>query len=175
MAARNPAVSKLQDMIEILTGNRSWPSPKFHATTMDCYTGERLVISEANNIPISHAASASKSLPGIFGPTWIDDRIFMDGGMGPASTHCDLVAGAKRALVVSLTDGTSGSGPRFSNIPITLPQELRDLEAAGTRTLLIAANPGQVNLVSPAEIGPALRARYDRAVKEADRVKAFWA
>jgi hypothetical protein len=47
--------------------------------------------------------------------------------------------------------------------------------AAGTRTLLIAANPGQVNLVSPAEIGPALKAGYARAVKEADRVKAFWA
>jgi len=41
--------------------------------------------------------------------------------------------------------------------------------------LLIAANPGQANLVSPAEIDPALRAGYDRAVKEADRVKAFWA
>src|SRR5208282_2232767 len=175
MAAKNPAVSKLQDMIEVLTGNRSWPSPKFHATTMDCYTGERLVISEANNIPISHAASASMSLPGIFGPTWIDDRICMDGGMSPTSTHCDLVAGAKRALVVSLTDGTSGSGPRFSNIPNAIQQELRDLEAAGTKTLLIAANPGQVDLVSPAEIGPALKAGYDRAVKEADRVKAFWA
>jgi NTE family protein len=78
-------------------------------------------------------------------------------------------------LVVSLTDGTAGSGPRLSNIPNTLQQELKDLEAAGTKTLLIAANPGQVNLVSPAEIDPALRARYDRAVKEADRVKAFWA
>ncbi len=83
MAARNPAVSNLQDMIEILTGNRSWPSPKFHATTTDCHTGERLVISEANHIPISHAASASMSLPDIFGPTWIGDRICMDGGMGP--------------------------------------------------------------------------------------------
>ena len=63
----------------------------------------------------------------------------------------------------------------FSNIPNTLQQELKDLEAAGTKTILIAANPGQVNLVSPAEIDPALRAGYDRAVKEADRVKAFWA
>ena len=44
------------------------------------------------------------------------------------STHSDPVAGAKRALVVSLTDGTSGSGPRFSNIPIALRQELKDLE-----------------------------------------------
>ena len=41
--------------------------------------------------------------------------------------------------------------------------------------LLIAANPGQVNLASPAEIDPALRAGYDRAGKEADRVKAFLA
>jgi NTE family protein len=175
MAAKNPAVSKLQGMIGILTGNRSWPSPKFHATTIDCYTGERLVISEASKIPISHAASASMSLPGIFGPTWIGDRICMDGGMSPTSTHSDLVAGAKRALVVSLTDGTAGSGPRLSNIPNALQQELKDLEAAGTKTLLIAANPGQVNLVSPAEIDPALRAGYDRAVKEADRVKVFWA
>jgi NTE family protein len=175
MAAKNPAVSKLQDMITILTANRSWPSPKFHATTMDCYTGERLVISEANEIPISRAVSASMSLPGIFGPTWIDYRICMDGGMSSTSTHSDLVAGTKRALVVSLTDGTSGSGPRFSNITNALQQELRYLEAAGTTVLLIAANPAQVNLVSPAEIGPALRAGYDRAVKEADRVKAFWA
>ena len=97
----------------------------------------------------------------------------MDGGMSPTSTHCDLVAGAKPALVVSLTDGTSGSGPLFEYSD-ALQQELRDLEATGTKAILIAANPGQVNLVSPAEIGPALRAGYDRGVKEADRVKAFW-
>jgi NTE family protein len=175
MSANNPPVSKLQEMIETLTGNRSWPSPKFHAATMDCYTGERLVVSEANKIPISHAVSASMSLPGIFGPTWVGDRICMDGGVSASSTHSDVVAGAKRALVVSLTDGTRGSGPRFTNIPNGLQQELRGIEAQGTETLLIAANPGQVNLVSPAEIGPALRAGYDRTFQEADRVKAFWA
>ena len=48
-------------------------------------------------------------------------------------------------------------------------------KAAALYALLIAANPGQVNLVSPAEIAPALKAGYDRAGKEADRVKAFWA
>jgi hypothetical protein len=52
---------------------------------------------------------------------------------------------------------------------------LRGIEAAGTRTLLIAANPGPVNLVSPSEIGPALKAGYVRGVKEAPQVKAFWA
>jgi NTE family protein len=145
MAARNPDVSKLQNMIQILTGNRTWPSPKFHATAMDCYTGERLVVSAAAKIPGSHAVSASMSLPGIFGPTWLGDRICMDGGMSPSSTHADLVAGARRAVVISLTDGTSGSGSRSSTVPNDLQQELRAIQVAGTRTLLIAANPGQVN------------------------------
>ena len=49
------------------------------------------------------------------------------------------------------------------------------VEAAGTKTLLIAADPGKVDLLSPAEIEPALTAGRDRAVREADRVKAFWA
>jgi NTE family protein len=74
-------------------------------------------------------------------------------------------------LVVALTD----KGPRFSNIPNDIEQELRYVEAAGTKTLLIAADPGKVHLLSPAEIEPALTAGRDRAVREADRVKAFWA
>jgi NTE family protein len=175
MAARNEPVSKLQDMVVVLTGNVHWPSDKFHATTVDCYTGERLVVSSHSNVPISHAVSSSMSLPGIFGPTWIGDRVCMDGGMSPSSTHSDLVAGAKRAMVVSLTDGLPGSGPRFSSMPNSILQEIKDLEAAGTKALLIAANPGKVNLVSPEEIAPAMKLGYDRAVQEAEKVKAFWA
>jgi NTE family protein len=171
MAARNPPVRNLQLMIDILSLGRSWPSPRFHATTTDCYTGERLVLSQSSNIPISHAVCASVSLPGVFGPTWIGDRLCMDGAMCSTSTHVDLIAGAKRALVVALTD----KGPRFSNIPNDIEQELRYVEAAGTKTLLIAADPAKVDLLSPAEIEPALKAGRDRAVREADRVKAFWA
>jgi NTE family protein len=175
MAARNPSVSGLQKMVTVLTRNSAWPGPQFHAVSMDCYSGERIVVSEKSGIPIAHAVSASMSLPGIFGPTWIGDRICMDGGMSPSSTHSDLVAGAKRAIVVSLTDGEPGSGPRFSSMPNTILQEIKDLEAAGTRALLIAANPGKVNLVSPEEIKPAMKLGYDRGAQEADKVKAFWA
>ncbi len=175
MAARNPSVAKLQDMVIALTGNVHWPSERFHATTMDCYSGERLVVSANSHVHISHAVTSSMSLPGIFGPTWIGDRICMDGGMSPSSTHSDLVAGAKRAIVVSLTDGMPGSGPRFSSMPNSILQEIKDLEAAGTKALLIAANPGKVSLVSPEEIAPAMKLGYDRAVQESDKVKAFWA
>jgi NTE family protein len=175
MAARNPSVGKLQDMVVTLTGNLHWPSEIFHATTVDCYSGQRLVVSSTSDVHISHAVSGSMSLPGIFGPTWIGDRICMDGGMGPTSTHSDLVAGAKRAIVVSLTDGLPGSGPRFSSMPNSILQEMKDLEAVGTKALLIAANPGKVNLVSPEEIAPAMKLGYDRAGQEVDKVRAFWA
>jgi NTE family protein len=171
MAARNPPVRNLQLMIDALSLGRSWPSPRFHATTTDCYTGERVVLSQSSNIPISHAVCASASLPGVYGPTWIGDRLCMDGAMCSTSTHVDLIAGAKRALVVALTD----KGPRFTSIPNDIEQELRYVEAAGTKTLLIAADPGKVHLLSPAEIEPALNAGRDRAAREADRVKAFWA
>jgi NTE family protein len=171
MAARNPPVRNLELMIDVLSLGRSWPSPRFHATTTDCYTGERLVLSQSSNIPISHAVCASASLPGVFGPNWIGDRLCMDGAMCSTSTHVDLIAGAKRALVVALTD----KGLRFSGIPNDIEQELKYVEAAGTKTLLIAADPGKVHLLSAAEIEPALTAGRDRAVREADRIKAFWA
>ena len=96
-------------MIDVLNLGRSWPNPRFHATTTDCYSGERLVLSQS------------------------------------------------------------------SNIPNDIEQELRYVEAAGTKTLLIAADPGKIDLLSPAEIEPALKAGRDRAVREADGVKAFWA
>jgi NTE family protein len=171
MAARNPPVRNLELMIDVLSLGRSWPSPRFHATTTDCYTGERLVLSQSSNIPISHAVCASASLPGVCGPTWIGDRLCMDGAMCSTSTHVDLIAGAKRALVVALTD----KALRFSGIPNDIEQELRTVEAAGTKVLLIAADPAKVDLLSPAEIEPALKAGRDRAVREADRIKAFWA
>src|SRR5262245_12213518 len=84
-----------------------------------------LVLSESSNVPISHAVCASASLPGVFALTWIGDRLCMDGAMCSTSTHVDLIAGAKRALVVALTD----KGSRFSNIPNDIEQELRYVEA----------------------------------------------
>src|SRR5262245_2302128 len=170
MAARNPPIRNFQLMVDVLTLGSAWPSPRFHATTTDCYTGERIVLSQSSDVPVSHAVCASVSLPGVFGPTWIGDRLCMDGAMCATSTHVDLVAGAKRALVVALTDQSM----RFSGIPNDIAQELNYVQAAGTRTRLIAADPGKVHLLSAAEIEPALHAGHDRAVREASRVKAFW-
>jgi NTE family protein len=174
MASHNSGMGKLQRVIGLMTGNQRWPSPKFHATGIDCYSGERVTISEQDDIPIASAVSASMSLPGSIGPTWLKDQLCMDGGICGTSTHCDLVAGAKRALVLSLSDGNPG-GPRLSSLPNSLQQEIKDLEAAGTQTFLVVANPKpDTNLLSPLEMLPAMKSGAAKGKADLAKVKKFW-
>ena len=183
MAARNPAgTDKYFNTLHRLIGPTAWPSPALHTTANDCYTGERLVVSASAGLPVDVACAASSSLPGSMGPTWLKDRLCMDGGICRTSTHCDVVAGAKRALVISLSDGGPQAvtqGLRTSGIPNTLQQEIRDLEAGGTRTLLTVAGlaPGTQhvdNIMDPKWIGPMLKYGHERGLAELPKVKALW-
>ena len=183
MAARNPNDSAgYARTVGRVIGGDAWPSPRLHTTANDCYTGERLVVSHTSGIPIATACAASSSLPGSMGPTWLKDRLCMDGGICPTSTHCDVVAGTKRALVISLSDGGPQAvtqGLRTSGMPNTLHQEIRDLEAGGTKTMLVVAGllPGMDRLDSimdPQWITPQLNYGHARGQADLARVKAFW-
>jgi NTE family protein len=149
-----------------------------YTTANDCYTGERLIVGQAaarkNGIPLSHAVGASSSLPGVIGPTLLGQRYCMDGGISRTWAHTDVVAGSKRALVITLTNGYEGS--LLSGIPHNVNDEMKSLEATGTKgMLIIAGTPAGVNLLDPGQIKPALRAGYDRAKIEASKIKTFWA
>ncbi len=164
----------------LLTGDSStgWPVPKMFTTANDCYTGERLVVHQdvarKNGIPLAHAAAASSSLPGVMGPTLIGQRFCMDGGISKTWAHTDLVAGSKRAIVITLTNGYEGA--LLSGIPHDIHKEIAALEAVGTKAMLIiAGTPPGVNLLDPKQIAPALRAGYERAATEAPKIKTFWA
>lgn len=183
MAARNPdGESKYYKVMgKILTSN-AWPSPRMHTTTIDCYTGQRLVVSEASGVPINAACAASSSAPGQMGPTFIKDRLCMDGGISQSSTHSDVIRGVKRALVFSLGDGSSNDqkqGLHLSTLPNTVSQEVKDLEAGGTRTrhIIVGLPPGITkveNLVDPKWIGSYLKFGFDRGVADVATMKAFW-
>jgi NTE family protein len=168
----------VEHLAAFLTGDSktSWPTPKMHTTAVDCYSGDRIVVSQhtakKNDIPLAHGTGASCSLPGIIGPTLLGQRYCMDGGMCSNPAHVDLVAGSKRALIVTLNDGLKP--PFLTGIPHPIGDNIRQIEATGTKTLWIEANPPNVNLMNPNEIAPALHAGYDRAKQEAARIKAFW-
>jgi NTE family protein len=98
----------------------------------------------------------------------------MDGGISRTWAHTDVVAGSKRALVITLTNGYEGS--LLSGIPHNVFDEMKALEATGTKgMLIIAGTPPGVNLLDPHQIRPALDAGYARAKVEAPKIQAFWA
>ncbi len=172
--------SAVERLAWLLTGDSrtGWPAARMFTTANDCYTGERLVVHQSvakrNGIPLAHAAGASSSLPGVIGPTLLGQRFCMDGGISKTWAHTDLVAGAKRALVITLTNGYEGS--LLSGIPHDIDKEMAALEATGTKgMLIIAGTPPGVNLLDPKQIAPALRAGHDRAKVEAPKIRQFWA
>lgn len=155
----------------------SWPPPKMVTTANDCYTGERLVVgqdaAQRNGIGLTHATAASSSLPGVIGPTLLGQRFAMDGGISKTWAHTDLVAGSKRALIVTLTNGYEGS--LLSGIPHNIYGEIDTLKATGTAPMLIiAGTPPGVNLLDPNQMAPAMRDGYDRAAVEAPKIRAFF-
>jgi NTE family protein len=171
------AVSRL---VWMLTGDSTtdWPVATMFTSAVDCYTGERLIVSQAaarkNGIPLAHGAAASSSLPGAIGPTLLGQRYGMDGGICSNAAHIDIVAGSKRAIVITVTDGITP--PFLTGVPHRLADNIKQAEATGTKVLWIIANPPtDINLIDPKQIGPALHNGYERAKTEAPKIKDFWA
>ena len=183
MASRNPdGPASYYKAVEHLVGQTAWPSERLHTTANDCYTGERLVVSQSAKIPVDMACAASSSLPGKTGPTWLKDRLCMDGGICQSSSHADVVAGVKRALVVSLTDGSANAvkiGLRTSGMPNTLQAEIKALEAGGTQTKLVVCGlpPGVTHvdsIMDPTWIAPMMQYGRERGLADAKEMAAFW-
>lgn len=171
---------RVEKVAALLTGDskKDWPTSRMYTTGIDCYTGERIVVGQKvarkNNIPLSHGAAASSSLPGVVGPTLLGQRYVMDGGICSNPAHVDLVAGSKRALIITLTNGITGA--ILTTIPHPIAQNIKDVEAAGTEVKwIVAGTPPGVNLLDPKQIEGALRTGYDRAKVEASIIKEFWA
>lgn len=174
MAAQNAPVGALQQAIQTIIGPLDWPSPAMHTTAIDCYTGERIVVSSDSGIPISHAISASMSLPGCFGPTWIGDHYCMDGGISRSGTHADLVAGAKRVLVLALSDG-SPEFAQLSGFHAPIEEELDVVKKSGSEVFVTFANPPKgTNFLDPKEMRAAAEMGLAKAKAELSRVKDFW-
>ena len=172
-----PAVER---MAWLLTDDSraAWPPAKMITTANDCYTGERLIVhktaADKNNISLADATAASSSLPGVIGPTRLGQRYCMDGGISKIWAHTDVVAGSKRALVITLTNGYEGS--LLSGIPHNIYDEIKTLEATGTKVMsIIAGTPPDVNLLDPKEMEGALHTGYARAKIEAEKIRAFFA
>jgi len=164
-----------QRTVGLLTGARTWPSPTLEITCVDAYTGQRCIVTSTSGVPLSAAIAASCAVPGFAAPRQIGDRFCMDGGMAGTGVHLDRVAGARRALVLSLSGAEGISDGVATQALGSAQQELDDLAAAGTEVL--HRSPEAVTfdqLMTPASVPDALAMGKRQAKRDHDLVASFW-
>lgn len=182
MASHNAPDDEYVSSIDGLLGLTAWPAGH-HTTSTDCYTGEPVIVSADSGVTIAAAAAASSSLPGVNGPTWLGDRLCMDGGVSTSSTHADMLAGAKSVLIIGMFDFQANPpkhvNPSFGIAervnPGTAEREADGLRSKGSNVHVTIANPDpQTNFMDPATIGPALQAGQAAGKHDAIAVAALW-
>jgi NTE family protein len=178
MAARNVPAADYAASLTTLLGCPGWPSPVHHVTAIDCYSAERVIVSQECGIPIAWACAASSSLPGLNGPVWLGDHYCMDGGVSASSTHSDLLAGAKRVIIFSMMShapksGSFGFSMRIN--PTGIHDEVDYLESAGSEVMLICADPAEgIDFMDPGQLKNALELGAARGTSDAAALAEFW-
>lgn len=175
LAALTPKPESTRRNIALVVGPGGWPSDALHITCVDAYTGERCVVTADTGTTPARAAAASSAVPGIFAPQPIADRRCMDGGAGGSGVHLDVLAGSRRALVLSLTDGSQMEEAMMTLHPDEGKQELEDLKASGTDVVLrVPEEVDLLNLMSPAAVPDALAMGARQATADVGELSAFW-
>lgn len=175
LAANTPSPAEMRRSTGFALAARGWPSEALHITCVDTYTGERLVVTQEASVSAIRAAAASSAVPGIFSPQRIHDRWCMDGGVSGSGTHCDIVAGAGRALVISLSAALKTETATMTIQPSSLADELTELHRAGTRAF--ARGPNKVDitrLMDPQAVPEAIALGEEQAANDAVEMAAFW-
>lgn len=175
LAARANPAEQLQRSTALVMGVRKWRSSALQISTVDTYTGERLILRREHGLTLPHAAAASASVPGLFQPQTIGERRCMDGGVSGSGTHCDRVAGSTRALVLSLVGGdasTPGGMTMSENGQLT---EIEQLRSTGTAVHLVGpAGVDVTELMDPQSVGRALELGAQQAAQDAPTLRSFW-
>ncbi len=175
MAAMTPSAGTTRRNILLVLGTIRWASDALRITCVDAYTGERCVVTRQSKTPVARAVAASSAVPGIFSPQPIGDRRCMDGGVSGTGTHLDLLAGAKRVLILALTDGKDMTEGMMTSHPGGGRQELEDLEKSGTEYMLrIPAEVDLLELMSAESVPKALALGARQASADVGLLSDFW-
>jgi NTE family protein len=175
LAAVTPRPEVTRRNISLILGTGRLRSEALHITCVDAYTGERCVVTGGAGVATAQAAAASSAVPGVFAPQPIGDRRCMDGGVSGTGTHLDLLAGAKRVLILALTDGSDLTEGMMTSQPDDGRRELADLQRSGTEVLV--RTPTEVDLLelmAPASVPRALAMGARQASADVGLLSTFW-
>lgn len=182
MAAHNSPAEAYAEGLHRMLGSNDWPEGHF-TTAVDCYTGEPLIVSKSDGIPIATACAASSSVAGINGPVWLDERYCMDGGLSTSSTHAEALAGAKVVLILTMFDFEANPPKKIPGVfgiaerihPGTANREAEALRKQGSTVHVAVASPDPTtNFMDAATVLQGMEDGKKRGAEEAETVGAIW-
>ncbi|WP_454855524.1 patatin-like phospholipase family protein [Promicromonospora soli] len=148
-----------------------WPATDLAITAVDVETGELVVFRRDSGVRLLDAVTASCAVPGLWPPTTVGGRRYMDGGMRSVA-NVDLAAGADHVLVV--TPQREGAPSAFGP---TTAEQIAGLAPA--KVLLIGADDASIEAFGPNPLSLTTRAPSaiaGRAVgrRQAAALGALW-
>jgi len=176
LAAAAPKPEFMRRNISLVVGTAPWTSDALQITCVDAYTGERCVVTRDSRTSLARAVAASSAVPGVFAPQPIGDRRCMDGGVSGTGTHLDLFGGARRVLILALTDGSDITEGMMTSHPGDGLQELEDLNASGAEVVVrVPSNVDLMTLMEPSSVPKALALGARQAADDVGMLATFWA
>jgi NTE family protein len=174
LAAKAPGPSVMPRNVAVMLASRRWPAAALRITCVDAFTGERCVVTRDHGVPVTRAVAASSAVPGLFTPQPILDRRCMDGGVSGTGTHLDLLAGARRAVVLNLTDGAGAEVGAMTSGPRSFLDELDALHTSGTEVFhRMPETMDLLTLMDPAAVPDAIAMGERQAAADAEELRSF--
>lgn len=149
---------------------------RFRAVATDLLNGELVELSQT---PLLTSLRASMSVPGVFAPIRLGERLVVDGGL-VRNLPVDLARALGADVVIAVNVGTPLAGPETLGSAFGVAQQMlnilteqnvqRSIKELGPRDILIAPDLAQVSFLDFAAAGQAMAAGERAARALADRL-----
>ena len=130
--------SEYRSLIAMSVPSEAWPEADLRMTTVDCDTGETVILDRNSGLDLVTAVAASCAVPTIFPPVEHDGRHFTDGPRGPFIVDLATEAGLDAIVFV---------GPRLLMEGGDEHAELDVLEADGMPIARITGGPALMGMI----------------------------
>ncbi|MGY1744049.1 patatin-like phospholipase family protein [Blastococcus sp. SYSU D00695] len=167
-AGRTPTEQQRLAVVASRLVGTEWPDAPLVVTAVDAETGEFRTFDRDSGVPLLHAVAASCAVPGVYPPTTIDGRRYIDGGMRSAA-NADLAEGYDRVVV--LAPIVRGSG-LMAGV---------DAQVTGMVARVAVVSPDEAsrraigaNVLDPAARRPSAEAGRAQAAAVAAQVREAW-
>jgi len=150
-----------------------WPKAYFACTAVDAETGAFRILDRASGADLVASVAASCAVPGLFPPTVIQGRRYIDGGFR-SFTNADLATGHDIIVVIAVQ---TARAPVY--IAGQLEREVAGLRADGATVVVITPDTAAEaamgpNLMDFERQADAARAGIAQATREAAVVASAW-